>query len=158
MSAVEILVALAILVGLAGIVVPILPGVVLIVVALGVWALAEGSAAGWGVFAIAVTVIALGQYLKYAIPGHQLKASGVPNRSLVAGGLLGIVGFFVVPVVGLFVGFVLGIYASEYQRIGGRAAWPSTRAALRAVGWSILIELAAALVATTVWIAGVIAI
>lgn len=157
MSAVEVLVALAILVGLAGIVVPILPGVVLIVVALGVWALAEGSAAGWGVFAIAVTVIALGQYLKYAIPGQQLKASGVPNRSLVAGGLLGIVGFFVVPVVGLFVGFVLGIYASEYQRIGGRAAWPSTRAALRAVGWSILIELAAALVATAVWIAGVIA-
>jgi uncharacterized protein YqgC (DUF456 family) len=81
----------------------------------------------------------------------------VPNRSLVAGGLLGVVGFFVVPVIGLFVGFVLGIYASEYQRIGARAAWPSTRAALRAVGWSILIELASALVATAVWIAGVIA-
>ena len=54
---------------------------------------------------------------------------------------LGVVGFFVIPVVGLFVGFVLGIYLAERRRVGQADAWPSTKAALRAVGLSILIEL-----------------
>ena len=60
---------------------------------------------------------------------------------------LGVVGFFVVPVVGLFVGFVLGVYLAERRRVGGAAAWPSTKEALRAVGLSILIELAAGVLA-----------
>ncbi len=155
MSAIEILVAIAIAVGLVGIVVPMLPGALLVWAAILVWSIDVGSATAWGVFAAATLFIAGGQVVKYTIPGKQLKASGVPNRSLVAGGLLGIVGFFVVPVVGLFLGFVVGIYASEYQRVGARAAWPSTRAALRAVGVSMLIELASALLATAAWIAGV---
>jgi hypothetical protein len=60
-------------------------------------------------------------------------------------------------VVGVFVGFVLGVYLAEHRRVGRDAAWPSTRHALKAVGISILIELAAALVATFVWVAGVVA-
>ncbi len=132
-----------------------LPGALLVWAAILVWSIDVGSATAWGVFAAATLFIAGGQVVKYMIPGKQLKASGVPNRSLVAGGLLGIVGFFVVPVVGVFLGFVVGIYASEYQRVGARAAWPSTRAALRAVGVSMLIELASALLATAAWIAGV---
>ena len=76
----------------------------------------------------------------------------MPARTLLAGGVLGIVGFFVIPVVGLLLGFVLGVYLAEYARLGRDGAWPSTRAALAAVGWSILIELAAGLVATAVWV------
>jgi hypothetical protein len=38
--------------------------------------------------------------------------------------------------------------------VGPDSAWPSTVAALRAVGASILIELAAAVLATAVWVAG----
>jgi uncharacterized protein len=61
----------------------------------------------------------------------------------------------VVPVVGLFLGFVLGVYAAEHRRVGPRLAWPSTRAALRAAGLSILIELLAGLLAAGVWVTGV---
>jgi hypothetical protein len=70
---------------------------------------------------------------------------------------LGIVGFFVIPVVGLVIGFVLGVYLAEHRRVGPAAAWPSTREALRAVGVSILIELAAGVVAALAWVAGVVA-
>ena len=68
------------------------------------------------------------------MPGRQLKASGVPTRTLVAGGVLAFVGFFVVPVVGMFIGFVLGVYVAERAQVGATGAWPSTKAALRAVG------------------------
>lgn len=104
---------------------------------------------------MATALIAAGQIVKYTIPGRRLRTDGVPNRSLVVGGLVAIVGFFVVPVVGVFIGFVLGIYASEAQRVGARMAWPSTQAALRAVGVSMLLELTSALMAAVVWIIGV---
>jgi uncharacterized protein YqgC (DUF456 family) len=155
-SGIEVVVALAIVVGIVGVVVPLLPGALLVLAAILVWAIDEGSATGWAVFGVATAVIATGQILKYTIPGRRLQARGVPNRSLLAGGLLGTVGFVVIPVVGVVVGFVLGIWLSEYQRLGPRQAWPSTKAALHAVGLSMLIELASALLATVAWITGVI--
>ena len=120
MSGVEVLVALGIAVGLVGVVVPVVPGALLVWAAILVWGIDVGTATGWGVVAAATALIAGGQVVKYTIPGKQLRASGVPNRSLVIGGLVAIVGFFVVPVVGLFIGFVLGVYASEYP--AGRRA------------------------------------
>jgi hypothetical protein len=134
----------------------VLPGSILILGAVLVWALEVSTGTGWAVFAVASTLLVIGGIVKYALPGRHLKAVGVPNRSLVAGGLLGIVGFFVIPVVGLVVGFVLGLYLSELQRLGGARAWPSTRSALRAVGLSMIIELAAGLLAAMAWVAGAI--
>jgi hypothetical protein len=95
--------------------------------------------------------------VKYAVPHRHLRAHGVPTRTVLAGGLLGVVGFVVIPVVGLPVGFVAGIYLSELHRLGREAAWPATVAALKAVGLSVLIELVAALLATALWVAGALA-
>jgi hypothetical protein len=66
-----------------------------------------------------------------------------------------VVGFFVIPVVGFLVGFPIGVYAAERVRVGADGAWPSTKAALRAMGVSILIEFAAAVAASMVWVTGV---
>ncbi|HET6626069.1 MAG TPA: DUF456 domain-containing protein [Nocardioidaceae bacterium] len=156
MDLTELIVGLVILVGLAGIVVPVLPGSILILGAVLVWATEDRSGTAWVVFAVATTLLVVGAIVKYAVPGRRLKSTGVPNRSIMLGGLLGIVGFFVVPVIGLFAGFVLGVYLAEYHRVGRGLAWPSTRAALRAVGVSILIELAAALLASAAWLVGAI--
>ena len=153
----EVVVGIVVLVGLAGILVPVLPGSILIGGAVLFWAVQEGSGRAWAVFAIAASLLLVGVVVKYAVPGRSLRAAGVPNRSLLAGGALGIVGFFVVPVVGLFLGFVLGVYVAERRRVGAELAWPSTRAALKAVGASILIELAAGLLAASAWLAGAIA-
>jgi uncharacterized protein YqgC (DUF456 family) len=150
----ETLVALAVLVGLVGIVVPVLPGSVLILGAVLVWSIENGSATAWGVFAVVAALLVVGAVVKYAVPGRRLKANGVPQRTLLLGAALGVVGFFVVPVVGLVLGFVLGVYLAEIQRVGREAAWPSTTHALKAVGVSMLIELAAGLLAALTWFAG----
>lgn len=156
MSATEILVALAIAVGIAGIIVPVLPGTVLVLGAILVWAVQVGTSTGWIVFAVATVLLAGGTVVKYLVPGRRLKSSGVPNRTLLVGALVGFIGFFVIPVVGLLIGFVLGVYVAERARVGAALAWPSTKEALRAVGVSILIELVAALLATVAWVAGVV--
>jgi len=154
----DVLVGLAVLVGLVGIVVPVLPGSVLIMAAVLVWALESATSTGWVVFALVTLLLAVGAIVKYAVPGRRLKAVGVPNRTLLGGALLGFVGFFVIPVVGLLIGFVLGIYLCEAQRLGRDRAWPSTRSALNAVGLSLLIELAAGLLAALTWLAGAVVV
>ena len=157
MSLVEVLVALAILVGLVGVLVPILPGLVLVLAAILVWAVDEGSGTGWAAFAVATAVLVVGTVIKYVVPNRRLKTSGIPLSTTWFGVALGVVGFFVIPVIGLFIGFVLGVYLAEHRRVGAAAAWPSTQQALKAVGVSILIELAAGIVAALVWFVGVLA-
>jgi hypothetical protein len=142
-----------VVVGLFGILVPVLPGTVLVGVGILVWAVAEGTATAWATFAVAALCLGLGLVVKYAVPGRRLKAA-VPTSTLVVGGVVAVVGFFVIPVVGALVGFPIGIYAAERARVGHAGAWPSTKAALRALAHSMLIELLAALAATAVWVAG----
>ncbi len=61
-----------------------------------------------------------------------------------------------IPVVGMFVGFPLGVYLSERQRLGTHAAaWTSTKHALRATGLSILIEFVGTSLAAAVWLIAV---
>ena len=141
-----------VLVGIVGIVLPVLPGLVLVLAGIAVWAVPRGDAVAWTVLGVAVAIVVIGSVAKYLLPGRRLRDSGVPGRTIAAGAVLGVVGFFVVPVVGLFLGFVLGVYLAELARVGRERAWPSTRQALAAVGWSIVIELATGLLAVAVWI------
>lgn len=155
MSITEVLVAVVIAVGLAGILVPVLPGSVLILGGVLVWTLDVGGSVAWVVFAVVTVLLAAGTVVKYAVPGKRLKTAGIPASTQWAGAGLAIVGFFVVPVVGIFLGFVLGIYLAEHRRVGSALAWPSTKHALKAVGLSILIELAAGALAAGTWVVGV---
>lgn len=153
MSAETLIAAVLILIGIVGIVLPILPGLVLVLAGIAVWAVPRGDALGWWVLGIAVAICVVGSVAKYLLPGRKLRDSGVPGRTVALGAVLGVVGFFVIPVVGLFLGFVLGVYLAELARLKESAlAWPSTKGALAAVGWSVLIELATGLLATGVWI------
>jgi uncharacterized protein YqgC (DUF456 family) len=148
----EALVALACVVGIVGIVVPVLPGDLLIGGAILVWAVVERSAVSWAAAALALTVLVAGHVLTILVPGRRMAAAGIPRLTLVLGGLLGVVGFFVVPVVGLPIGFVLGVYLTEVYRLRAHApAWAATREAMKGTGLAVLIGLAAAVVATTVW-------
>ncbi|RYJ01274.1 MAG: DUF456 family protein, partial [Actinomycetales bacterium] len=65
MSLTEVLVAVVIAVGLIGILVPILPGSVLVVGAVLAWAIATGGTTAWVVFAVATTFVAVGAMVKY---------------------------------------------------------------------------------------------
>lgn len=157
MSPIEVLVAVVVAVGLVGILVPILPGSVLVVGGILVWAVATSGTTAWLVFGVAATLVVVGAVVKYLVPGRRLQVAGIPASTQWAGVALGVVGFFVIPVVGLFVGFVVGVYLAELRRVGSAQAWPSTVHSLKAVGWSIVIELVFALLATWTWVVGVVA-
>ena len=152
------LVAIACVIGIVGTIVPVMPGAFLCAGAILVWGIVEGGHAWWFT-ALAVLIVALGAVLKYLIPSKHLKAGGVPSWVILIGGLAGIAGFFLIPVVGIFVGFIAGIYVAELIRLKSATdAWPTTLAAMKAAGISAMIDLASAVFATAVWVAGVVAL
>jgi uncharacterized protein YqgC (DUF456 family) len=145
------LAGLIMLIGLAGVVVPFLPGLALVWGGVLLWAVLRHDPLAWATLAVATALLAAGTIAKYLLPGRRLREAGVPWSSLFLGGVLGVVGFFVIPVVGAVLGFVLGVYLAERVRVGGPAAWPATRRALGAVGWSMAIELTAGLLIIATW-------
>ena len=152
----DVLVVLAVSVAVVGIVVPVLPGTVLALGAFLLWALLTGGSS-WAAFAIIAVLIALGQVLKYLLPRKSLTAAGVPGRSILVGAVCAIAGFFLIPVIGLVVGFIGGLFLAEQVRLRNWAeAIDSTWVAMKATGFAILIELGALMAATTVWVGALI--
>ena len=155
MDLVVVGVGVAVLVGLVGIVVPVLPGSVVIAAAVLVWAIDKGGAA-WAILAAVVALLAAGWSASYLVPGRRVAASGVPRSTLVVAGLCGLVGFFVLPVAGLFIFFPAGLYLMEYRRLkDSTAAWASAWLAIRMTALGLLIELALGLAAAATWLVAV---
>ncbi|MFJ5957835.1 DUF456 domain-containing protein [Paenarthrobacter sp. NPDC092416] len=154
---VTILCGLAIAVGVAGTIIPILPGSILIGVSLLAWAIWGGAGAlGWVVFGIGLVFVVAGMAASAVLTGRKLKEHGIPNRSVLVGLVLGVVGMFVIPVVGLLVAFAVGLLLSEVQRTRNfPAALKSSGAALKATGIGILVEFGLACAAASTWIIGV---
>ncbi|MCY7396530.1 MAG: DUF456 domain-containing protein [Nocardioides sp.] len=156
MTGLDVVVALVIALGVVGTLVPVLPGSVLVLGAVLVWAVQVRTEVGWVVLAAVGVLLVVGGVVKYVVPGRRLNDAGIPASPQWVGAGVGVVGVFVVAVIGLLAGVVLGVYAAARRRLGSALAWPSTRAALRAVGLSIVIELVAALLAAGTWVVGVV--
>jgi uncharacterized protein len=155
-TAVAVISGVIIFIGLFGIVIPVIPGIILCWVGVVVWALFGGGGwFKWLVLAAASVIAMVGTIVKYTWSTRSLKRTGVPTRSIVVGALLGIIGFFAIPVVGLPLGFVFGIWLSEQIRLrDGRQAWRATVQAVKAVGLAIMIELAAGLFIAGLFVVG----
>mgnify|MGYP002623137734 FL=1 len=151
----ELIVGLVILIGLIGIVLPVLPGLILVLGAVLVWALEEGSVIGWAVFAVSLALAVVGSVVKYLVPGKRLKESGIALTTIAAAGVGAIVGFFIIPVVGAAIGFMAGIYVVQWGRLGRDRAWPATKRTAGAIALSVGIELGAGLLIAGVWLIAV---
>lgn len=140
------------LVGLTGIVVPVLPGSITIVVAMLAWAVVVGGWPAWVAFALVAVFSIAGMSSSYVLTGRRLKRAEVPTWPIVVGIVAGIVGIFAIPFLGLFIGFIVGLYAAEwYRRKDPRLAWESSWLAIRTLGVGIAVELGLGLLSTLVF-------
>jgi uncharacterized protein YqgC (DUF456 family) len=152
----NVLVLLAMLVGTAGVVLPVLPGLAVVWGAVAVWALLLREPVGWVVLAVATLVLAGGLLAKYLVPGRRMTTAGVDATIVAVAAVVAVVGFFVVPVVGAPLGFVLTVYLLELLKHREHTvARRATGQAVRAVVLSMGIELLTALGIITTWAVGV---
>lgn len=155
MSDLTLLTGLLLLVGLVGIVVPVLPGLLLVLAATLGWAFFHPDPAAWTVFWVSAVLFAAGMTAQYLVPGRRMRRQGVSTGTMLLAVILAVVGFFVIPVVGAPLGFVLGVFLVELsRRHDRRAAWASTRTALTAVAQSMGIELVAGFAIVATWLVG----
>ena len=157
MDGFTVVIGLIMLVGLIGIAVPVLPGLFVVWAAVLIWASEVRTSAGWIVLSIATTLALSGFLLQYLLPGRRMARAGVTTSSTLAGAVLAIVGFFLIPVVGAFLGFPLGIYLAERIKLGTHAgAWSSTGHAVKAIALGMGIELLTGLAIVSTWLIGVV--
>ena len=143
------------LVGLAGTVFPVFPGILLM------WAsvISYGFVAGFGALGIgvivAVTVLTgISIVLGFTLPKQAAEEAGASKKAQWASLFGAIVGFFVIPVVGIIVGAVAGIALAEYQdKKDWGVAWQSTKGVLKGMGWAALAQFVIGVVILVVWLA-----
>ena len=146
---------LLIVIGLLGIVIPVLPGLLLVLGGVLLWAALTGTPLAWCLFALSALVAVAGWTMQYLLPGRRMKERGVPTSTLFLGVVAAVVGFFVIPVVGALLFFVGAIFLVESARTRDRGvARTRTRHAIVAVAQSVGIELLAALVIAAIFVVG----
>jgi uncharacterized protein len=153
-----VLAFLAMLVGLVGVLVPVLPGL-LIVWAAGVASvLWQGTdTTGWLMAWFLTGLFALGTIVTVVLPTRRGRELGASNASFASALLGAVIGFFVLPVAGFLVGFLAGLTVGERARLGDwAAARRSTLAVLRAYGVGVVIELLLGLTMVASWLVVVI--
>ncbi|MEU5974883.1 DUF456 domain-containing protein [Streptomyces sp. NPDC047315] len=152
-----LLLGLVMLLGLVGVLIPGVPGRWLVWAAMLWWSLHEQTALAWVLLVCSTALLLIVQVVLWLLPARRIRDSGASRRTAAWAGAGGIVGFFVVPVVGAVVGFVGGIYLCERRRLGGHGqAAAATRTAMRAAGTSVLVELLGCLLVVGAWLGAVI--
>jgi uncharacterized protein len=142
------------LVGLVGVVMPVLPGVAIVGIAGIVATFALGiDTAGWVLVIVLGLLTIAGAGASIALPTRRGMKGDAARSSLALAAVLAVVGFFVVPVLGLILGALLGLYLGELNRHGdGERAWGSTRSVAKAYGIGVLVELATSLLLIAIWL------
>lgn len=146
--------AIAMLVGVAGTVLPVIPGTILIFVAALVYALIEGfQAIGWPTLLVMGVLTALATTADIWASSIGAKMGGASMWSVVIGLIASLVGFVVFNLFGAILGAVLGVLITEAVRVGD---W---RQALKAgsgwaIGWvlSTIFQLVTALIMVAIFV------
>ena len=140
--------------GLAGTLVPFLPGLPLIWVAALGYGLAEGfGVGGWIAMAAISALMGAGVLAKIVLPKRRAEATGAPRSTIIAGGIGGVIGFFVIPFVGLPLGAVAGVLLAEQRRTSDwHSAWASTKQVAIGFGLGTLAEISAGALMIGCWV------
>jgi uncharacterized protein YqgC (DUF456 family) len=161
-----LLTGLVMLVGLAGAVLPILPGAWLIWLAALGYGLSQplfdqALFDGWiGIVAMVVLtgLAALDLGLEYVVTTSVAAQEGVSFKAILASLGLGLVGLPFFPPIGPLVGAVAGLFLVEFYRHGRdwHKAGQAVLSYARGKGWSILAEVALCLAMIGVWLGWVV--
>ncbi len=149
-----VLVAVIMVIGVAGTVLPILPGLWVIWAAAAVYGVLAGfGTGGWIAMALITALAIAGTASAFYLPQRTASEVGVPWWGQVIALGFAIAGFFIVPVVGAPLGFVVGILVTTIVRerhvIGAlNATWATLKSMLLASG----VQFAVGLVMMAVWV------
>ncbi len=119
------LTVLLMLLGMVGIVVPVLPGLLLVAGSTAVWAALHHDGRAWVVVGVCAAVYVVGLVVQYLVPGRRLRGAGVGSWTLALAVVAALVAGVLLPVVGAPV-------ASSGR--SSSSSWPGTATTARVAG------------------------
>lgn len=145
--------AVVMVVGLCGVVIPILPGLSLIWLAALVYGFAVGFGTGGVIVMVALSaLLAVSMIKSVVIPRRAAEGAGASGWSQVGGVIGAVAGFFLIPVIGVIVGALVGILLVEVSLKGDWGdAWTATVATAKGFGISALVDLGLGLIMIALW-------
>lgn len=145
-----VIAALLLVVAVLGTIFPILPGSILTIITLIAWAWILGSPAAWTAAIIGAGLAIAGMSASLVLTGRKMRREQIPNGPVIVGVVFAIVGMFVIPVLGLFIGFAVGLLLAELvRRRDVKAAARSSWEAMKSMGLGILLEFTCASLAAS---------
>jgi uncharacterized protein YqgC (DUF456 family) len=152
----ELFIAIAMAIGILGTIVPSLPGIALTWTALFAWAILDGGGTTrWILFLLASTLFAIAMITRVVLPASVV--SKIESNSIFVSLVMGTIGFFVIPVIGLPLGYALGVFITESGRERNiNIAWQRTWNTLRAFGYATITQMACAMGIAFLWLTGLI--
>ena len=153
---VTVIAALLMLVALGGLIFPVLPGSPVAIFTMIAWAWLLGSTASWATGIVAAALALAGWSASLVLTGQTMRRERIPSTPILIATAAAIVGLFLIPFFGIFIGFALGLFGAEYyRRRNPVAAFRSSLEALKAMGIGLLIELGCVIMAIAVFGVGV---
>jgi uncharacterized protein YqgC (DUF456 family) len=152
----EVVIGLVMAIGLVGTIVPVLPGVTLVWGAGLAWAILDGGDfLHWSLFAVMTIFFISAHALGIYLPSKTTSGPENPKWTFLFASLCAVIGFFVVPIIGVPLGFIVGVFirqliaSREFHRALG-----ATGKTLRALGIVVLVQCACAIAIAATWAIG----
>jgi uncharacterized protein YqgC (DUF456 family) len=156
---IETLTLFFMLVGLAGLFIPIFPGLTVMWLATMIYALVRASSETmpmhwfeWVLFALITLLMIAGNIVDNIIIARRVREKKVPWGSIIVGYLAGIIGsLFFTPIIGILAA-PAGLFGAEYLRLRDhRVAFASTHAWMTGWGITIAVRIAIGVVMIGLW-------
>ncbi|MCJ7584428.1 MAG: DUF456 domain-containing protein [Anaerolineales bacterium] len=150
---IEVLTLTFMLFGLFGLVIPVVPGLVIIwVAALGYGIAAGFGTLGWIMFAIISLLMVAGSVIDNVLMGTQARQSGASWVSIAAALVFGLAGNFVLPVIGGLIAALVALFVAEWiRRKNWRESLKSVGGMAWGCGWAFVIRFIMGVVMIGLW-------
>ncbi len=152
---IEWLVLAVMLFGLLGLIIPILPGLLIIwAAALGYGLYTGFDVAGWIIFAIQTILMLTGSFVDNILMGGRAYQEGAAWWSILLALLAAIIGQFVIPIPiigGVLLAIIVLLLAEWARRRNFREGWKAVRGLLSGCGWAVTIRFIMGVVMIGLW-------
>jgi uncharacterized protein YqgC (DUF456 family) len=137
------LIVLLMIVGLIGVIVPILPGIFMIWLGVAVYVWRDNfETLSIATFLFISFIVIFAGLSDIWLPIFGARKVGAAKRTILTGLIGAIIGSFIVPIIGTIIGYAVGVLLGEYhKRRDWDAAWRASKGGLAGWGIATIIQL-----------------
>jgi hypothetical protein len=141
------------IVGLVGLIIPIYPGLTIIWIAALVYAIAYGfNWPSWLFFSFITIFMIIGNLADNYFIGAKARKSGASWLAIGVGYVAGIIGTFIIPLIGGLLFSILGVLVVEMiRKKDWRIAWVTTKEMALGFGWSVAVRIGIGIIMIVIW-------